>query len=81
MLRSRATASGDIEDGGTRNNHSVRGEQVHEEAGPKTHKKSKSRSPVYSAVSSSEENLPQWANSGSIPTKMLKRGCSIWKMK
>ena len=34
---------------------------MHGEAGPKTRKKSKSRSPVYSAVSSSEENLPQWA--------------------
>ena len=43
-------------------NHSVHDEQVHGEAGPKTRKKSKSRSPVYSAVSSSEENPPQWAN-------------------
>ena len=42
-------------------NLSVHDEQVHEEAGPKTRKKSKSRSPVYSAVSSSEENPPQWA--------------------
>ena len=41
--------------------HSVHDEQVHGEAGPKTLKKSKSRSPVYSAVSSSEENPPQWA--------------------
>ena len=38
-------------------------EQVHEEAGPKTSRsrKSKSRSPAYSAVSSSEENPLQWA--------------------
>ena len=42
-------------------NHSVHEEQVHEESGPKTRKKSKSRSPVYSAVSSGEENPPQWA--------------------
>ena len=42
-------------------NHSVHDEQVHEESGPKTRKKSKSRSPVYSAVSSGEENPPQWA--------------------
>ena len=41
-------------------NLSVHNEQVHEEAGPKTLKKSKSRSPVYSAVSSSEENPSQW---------------------
>ena len=42
-------------------NHSVHYEQVHEESGPKTRKKSKSRWPVYSAVSSGEENPPQWA--------------------
>ena len=42
-------------------NHSVHEEQVQEESGPKTRKKSKSRSRVYSAVSSGEENLPQWA--------------------
>ena len=34
---------------------------MHEGSGPKTRKKSKSRSPVYSAVSSGEENPPQWA--------------------
>ena len=42
-------------------NHSVHDEQVHGEAGPKTRKKSKSRSPVYSAVSFGEENPLQWA--------------------
>ena len=44
-------------------NFSVHDEQVHEEAGPKTSRsrRSKSRLPAYSAVSSGEENLPQWA--------------------
>ena len=42
-------------------NPSVHDEQVHEEAGPKASRRSKSRSPAYSAVSSSEENPPQWA--------------------
>ena len=64
-------------------NLSVHDEQMHEETGPKTSgsRKLKSRLPAYSALSSGEKKCHTGPCSGLIPIKMLKEGCSIWKIK